>query len=38
MVPKQLNKSYIVSFFMEDSVLKAPDLKHLKIFTESDKQ
>ena len=36
MVPKKLNNPYIVSFFMENIVLKASHLKHLRICTESD--
>ena len=38
MVLQKLNNSYIVPFFMENIVLKASYLKHLKICTESDKQ
>ena len=36
-VPQKLNDSYIASFFMENIVLKASHLKHLKICTESNK-
>ena len=36
-VPQKLDNSYIVSFFVEDIVLKSSNLKYLKICNESDK-